>query len=63
MIAFDAIFNPYKTKLIKDAESSNCRVIPGIEMLFYQAIKQFELWTNKKISIATIRNSISDESR
>jgi 3-dehydroquinate dehydratase/shikimate dehydrogenase len=58
IVVFDVVFNPYKTKLIKDAEANNCKIIYGIEMLLYQGIKQFKLWTNKKISINIMRNSI-----
>lgn len=58
MVVFDVVFNPPKTRLIKDAESNNCKVISGIEMLLYQAAKQFELWTNKKISVSVIKNLI-----
>ena len=44
-IIFDIVYKPDKTKLLLDAESKGCTVIKGINMLIYQAMKQFELWT------------------
>lgn len=58
MVVFDAVFNPHKTKLIKDSESNNCKVIPGIEMLIHQAAIQFKLWTNQEMPINVMRNPI-----
>ncbi|MBI2647096.1 shikimate dehydrogenase [Candidatus Woesearchaeota archaeon] len=49
-VVFDIVFNPYKTKLLQDAEKKGCTVIPGIDMLINGAILQFKLWTNKSIS-------------
>ncbi len=44
-IIFDIVYKPDKTKLLLDAEAKGCTVIKGINMLIYQAMKQFELWT------------------
>ncbi|MDP3765067.1 MAG: shikimate dehydrogenase [Nanoarchaeota archaeon] len=46
-VVFDIVFNPYKTKLLKDAEERGCTTIPGFEMLINGAVLQFKLWTNK----------------
>lgn len=45
---FDIVYNPFETRLLKDAKKAGCRTIPGLKMLAYQAAASFELWTGKK---------------
>lgn len=45
---FDLVYNPAKTKLLKQAEKSGARGINGLEMLLQQAARSFELWTDIK---------------
>jgi shikimate 5-dehydrogenase len=47
MVAFDAVYNPRRTLLLRDAAAAGCRVIEGAEMFLGQAALQFELWTGK----------------
>ncbi|MBI2101553.1 shikimate dehydrogenase [Candidatus Woesearchaeota archaeon] len=47
-VVFDMVFNPYKTKLLVEAEKRNCRIIAGFEMLIHGALLQFKLWTGKE---------------
>ncbi len=47
-VVMDIVYNPVETKFLKNAKKKNCRIINGLEMLLYQGIKQFELWTNLK---------------
>ncbi|MCI5179092.1 MAG: shikimate dehydrogenase [Candidatus Electrothrix sp. AW3_4] len=49
-IVLDIVFSPIKTKLIKDALSRKCIVIPGYKMLIYQALLQFKLWLASEVS-------------
>ncbi len=44
-VVMDIVYAPLKTKLLKAAEEAGCRTINGLEMLLYQGIAQFELWT------------------
>ncbi|MCC5828851.1 MAG: shikimate dehydrogenase [Phycisphaeraceae bacterium] len=46
-VVFDTIYNPLKTRLIRDAQARGCRIITGDEMFIRQAATQFELWTGK----------------
>lgn len=48
LIVFDVVYNPIKTKLIKDAISKNAKIVLGIDMLIGQAIKSFEIWIGLK---------------
>ncbi len=44
-IVYDIIYNPIKTKLIKDAMNLGIKTINGLDMLVFQAAKAFEIWT------------------
>ncbi len=44
-IVYDIIYNPVKTKLIKDSINLGIRTINGLDMLVFQAAKAFEIWT------------------
>jgi len=45
---FDVVVTPLETMLITHAKSLNKNIIYGYQMSFYQAIKQFELYTGVK---------------
>src|SRR5712692_3250453 len=45
--AFDMIYDPPETRLMKLAKARGVEVIPGIEMFVHQAARQFEIWTGK----------------
>jgi len=49
-IVYDVIYNPVKTKFLKDAEKAGAKVINGLGMLFYQGISAYELWPGVKFS-------------
>jgi len=46
-LVFDTIYNPLKTKLLKQAENRGAKTIAGIEMFVRQAATQFGAWTGK----------------
>lgn len=45
-IVMDVVYKPAITKLIRLARRKKCQTITGDRMLIYQAVRQFELWTN-----------------
>jgi shikimate dehydrogenase len=47
LMVFDAVYNPRRTLLLRDAAAAGGRVIEGSEMFLGQAALQFELWTGK----------------
>lgn len=44
-VVFDMVYRPMRTRLIQDAEHVGCATILGLEMLLFQAVLQFEMWT------------------
>jgi shikimate dehydrogenase len=47
LVVFDAVYNPRRTLLLREAAAAGCRVIEGTEMFLGQAALQFELWTGR----------------
>jgi shikimate dehydrogenase len=45
LLVFDAVYNPMRTKLLRDAEEAGARTLGGLRMLVYQGAAAFELWT------------------
>lgn len=43
-LVFDAIYTPWKTQLLKDAEESGVYALNGFDMLVYQAVAAEEIW-------------------
>lgn len=50
----DIVYEPRETKLLAQAKSAGCRVMPGIGMLVYQGAEAFRLWTGKDMPQAII---------
>jgi shikimate dehydrogenase len=47
-VCFEAIYNPLKTRFLKEAEEKGCKIINGLGMCKYQGAAQVELWTGVK---------------
>ena len=46
--ALDAIYNPYRTKFLMDAEEAGAEVESGLAMLVYQGLRSAQIWGEKK---------------
>jgi shikimate dehydrogenase len=44
----DVVYNPLRTKLLRDAESLGLQTVSGADMFVNQALFQFEIWTGQK---------------
>jgi len=49
-VAVDLIYNPLKTHFLKNAEKQGSYIMNGFGMLFYQAVKAYELWNDMVFS-------------
>jgi shikimate dehydrogenase len=45
LVVMDVVYNPLETKLLRDAKAVGAKVIDGVNMLVYQAVASFKLWT------------------
>jgi shikimate dehydrogenase len=45
LVVMDIVYNPLRTRLLRDAEAAGCVTIDGLAMLVHQGALQFELWT------------------
>lgn len=48
-VAVDLIYNPEETQFLAAARRAGCQTINGMEMLFFQAVRAFELWQGQKV--------------
>lgn len=60
MVVFDIVYNPFETKLVREAKRAECRIVPGYKMLLYQGEAQFEIWFNKKPRIEAMEKALLD---
>ena len=49
MIVADVIPNPPRTKLVRDAQARNCKVIDGLGMLVNQGVTGIKYWTGEDV--------------
>lgn len=59
VVVYDLIYNPAKTEFLKLAEKKGAKIINGIDMLIYQGMEAFKLWTGKKSDYNLIKNKLS----
>jgi 3-dehydroquinate dehydratase/shikimate dehydrogenase len=55
-VVFDTVYNPLKTKFIKQAERKNAKTVLGTEMFIRQAAIQFQEFTHHAAPIETFRS-------
>ena len=59
-VVMDIVYAPMKTRLLQEAEAKGCRIINGLEMLLYQGVAQFELWTGKSAPVVVMRKALKE---
>ena len=63
MVVMDAVYQPLRTLLLRDAEEQGCQTIDGLEMLARQAAAQIQIWTGKKPEIQPILEELKGNFR
>jgi len=58
MVVMDVVYNPLKTRLLREAENIGCRTVDGVSMFVYQGAFQFELWTGKRAPIEVMKKAV-----
>jgi shikimate dehydrogenase len=60
LAVMDIVYNPYQTRLLKDAKARGLETIPGIEMFVNQALLQFEAWTGERAPRQVMKQVVLD---
>jgi len=55
LVIFDVVYNPIKTRLLREAEMAGAKTIVGLDMLVWQGALAFEKWTGRKAPIELMR--------
>lgn len=58
-IVFDCVYTPTETELLKSASKKGAKVIHGQDMLIYQGIEQFKLYTGRDVSEDLFRDILN----
>jgi len=58
MVVMDVVYNPLKTRLLREAENIGCRTVDGVSMFVYQGAFQFELWTGKRAPVEVMKKAV-----
>ena len=59
-VVVDVIYNPLKTKLLRDAEAQGLKIVSGLEMFVRQGAGQLKLWTGKDAPLALMRKTVRE---
>jgi shikimate dehydrogenase len=60
LAVMDIVYNPYQTRLLKDASERGIKTVPGIEMFVNQALLQFEAWTGERAPREVMKQVVLD---
>lgn len=60
---FDIVYSPNMTQLLAAAQIKGCTIIFGKEMLLYQGVKQFEIWTGLNAPVEEMRTALENQIR
>jgi shikimate dehydrogenase len=59
-VLFDAVYDPWPTPLAASATEAGCRILSGLDLLLYQATRQFELFTGRPAPVAAMKEALHD---
>ena len=58
MVVLDMVYRPLETRLLKDAAAAGSMCVSGLEMLLYQGVAQFEIWTGQQAPVEVMRQAL-----
>lgn len=58
MTVMDIVYQPLRTKLLREAEERGCQTIEGLEMLAYQGATQLQIWTGNRPDVRQIKEDL-----
>ena len=57
LTVFDAVYNPLKTQLLREAERLGAKTISGLDMLVHQGGEAFKIWTGMNPPIQAMKDA------
>ena len=57
-VVYDLIYNPAKTEFLKQAEKKGVKIINGLDMLIWQGIEAFKIWTGKTPDYKFVKKAV-----
>jgi len=60
MVVADAVVNPPRTRLIRDAQERGCRVLEGLGMMVDEAAAAFRIWTGREPDLGVMREALEE---
>ena len=63
LVVFDTVYNPLRTRLLREAARAECLTVDGLEMFVGQAAVQFRLWTGREAPVELMRRVALDRLR
>ncbi len=58
LLVFDLVYNPIKTRLLREAEEVGAAILPGVNMLVYQGVTAFKMWTGVDPPVETMKAAV-----
>jgi shikimate dehydrogenase len=58
VVVFDVVYDPWPTALAGAARAAGCPIVSGLDLLLWQATRQFELFTGVDAPVAAMRAAL-----
>ena len=58
LVVFDIVYNPIKTRLLREAEEAGAKTVSGVDMLAWQGALAFEKWTGLKAPLELMKAEV-----
>ena len=58
LVVFDIVYNPIKTRLLKEAKTVGAETISGVDMFVWQGALAFERWTGEKAPVGLMKREV-----
>ncbi|UGV40604.1 shikimate dehydrogenase [Methanococcoides orientis] len=60
LTVFDVVYNPLKTKLLRETEAAGANPVTGIMMLVYQGAEAFRIWTGVEPPVDIMKKAVME---
>jgi shikimate dehydrogenase len=62
-LVMDAVYEPERTRLLRDAESRGARTLGGKWMLVHQGAEQLRLWSGREAPVEVMARAFDEAGR